>query len=197
MVPENRVGGIAEDAAKDASAGRVGGSGAEKAGKLFDERGAVGADGGEELGMAEGEVERAIASHGDAGNGAVGAAGSGAVTFFDEREKFLEEEIFVAVFAVLGVDVKTGTAVRRGDQKTFQLAFFAEVFDEVPGAGVDEELFVVAESVEGIEDGKVFRLVSVVGRRKHDAVGNVAGEDFAGNGIAFDAAGCGSGSGDQ
>jgi hypothetical protein len=56
---------------------------------------------------------------------------------------------------------------------------------------MDEELFVVAESVEGIEDGKSLRLVGVKRRRKNDAVGNAAGEDFAGEGIAFDAAGGG------
>ena len=54
---------------------------------------------------------------------------------------------------------------------------------------MDEELFVVAESVEGIEDGESLRLVGVEGWRKNDAVGNAAGEDFAGEGVAFDAAG--------
>jgi hypothetical protein len=57
---------------------------------------------------------------------------------------------------------------------------------------VDEELFVVAESVEGIEDGEVFCFVGVEGWRKNDAVGDAAGEDFAGDGVAFDTAGGGS-----
>jgi hypothetical protein len=56
---------------------------------------------------------------------------------------------------------------------------------------VDEELFVVAEAVEVIQDGKVFCLVGVEGRWEDDAVGNAAGENFAGNGVAFDAAGGG------
>jgi len=38
---------------------------AEKAGKLFDERGAVGADGAEKLRVAEGEMQRAVAAHGE------------------------------------------------------------------------------------------------------------------------------------
>ena len=54
---------------------------------------------------------------------------------------------------------------------------------------MDWELFVVAEAVEGIEDGEVFCSVGVEGWRKNDAVGNAAGEDFAGEGVAFDAAG--------
>ena len=58
---------------------------------------------------------------------------------------------------------------------------------------MDEELFVVAESVEGIEDGEVFCFVGVEGWRKNDAVGDAAGEDFAGEGVAFDTAGGGSG----
>ena len=56
---------------------------------------------------------------------------------------------------------------------------------------MDEELFVVAEAVEGIEDRKVFCFVGVEGGRENDAIGDAAGEDFAGEGVAFDAAGGG------
>jgi len=55
---------------------------------------------------------------------------------------------------------------------------------------VDEELFIVAETVERIEDGEVFCLVGVERWWENDAVRNAAGEDFAGKGVAFDAA-CG------
>ena len=57
-------------------------------------------------------------------------------------------------------------------------------------------MFVVAESMEVIEDGEVLGLVGVERRRENDAVGNAAGEDFAGEGVAFDAAG-GGGSGER
>jgi len=57
---------------------------------------------------------------------------------------------------------------------------------------MDEELLVVAESVEGVEDGEACRFVGVERWRKNDAVGNAAGEDFAGEGVTFDAA-CGGG----
>jgi hypothetical protein len=56
---------------------------------------------------------------------------------------------------------------------------------------VDEELFVVAESVEGIEDGKVFRFFGVESGRENDAVGDVARKNLARDRVAFDAAGGG------
>ena len=151
----------------------------------------MGADSAEELRVAEGEMQRAVASHGDARDGAVGAAGGDAIALFDEREKFLQKKIFVAVLAVLGIDVEARTTVGRGDQEVLQFTFFALVFDEIPEAGMDEELFVVAESVEGIEDRKVFCFVGVESWRKDDAVRDAAGEDFAGEGVALDAAGGG------
>ena len=192
LVPENGIGRIAKNAAEYAPAWRCGRA-AEKAGEFFDQRGAVGADGAEKLRMAEGEMQCAIAAHGDTGDGTVGAAGRDAVAFFDEREKFLQQKIFVAVPAVFCIDIKTRAALRRGDQKTFQFAFFALVFDKVPRAGVDEELLVVAKSVEVIEDGKVFCLVRIKRRRENDAVRNAARKDFAGDGVTFDASGGGGG----
>jgi len=53
---------------------------------------------------------------------------------------------------------------------------------------VDEELFVVAETVERIEDCEVLGLVSVEGSGENDAVRNAAGKDFTGDGIALNAA---------
>ena len=152
----------------------------------------MGTDGAEELRVTEGEMERAIASHGDARDGAVGAAGSDAVALFDKGEKFLEEEVFVTVLAVAGVDVEAGAAVGSGDEKVLELFFVALVFDEIPEAGVDKELFVVTEAVKGIEDGEFFCFVGVEGGGEDDAVGDGAGEDFGGEGVAFDAAGGGS-----
>jgi len=60
----------------------------------------VSADGAEKLRMAESEMQHAVASHGNAGDGAIGAAGRGAIALFDEREKFLKQKILVAVPAV-------------------------------------------------------------------------------------------------
>ena len=124
-IPEGGVGRVAENAAEYAGAGRAGRGRAEEAGKFFDQRGAVGADGAEELRMAEGEMERTVASHGDAGDGAIGAAGGDSIALFDEGEKFLEKEILVAIFSVARVDVEAGAAVGSGDEEILEFLFIA------------------------------------------------------------------------
>jgi hypothetical protein len=53
---------------------------------------------------------------------------------------------------------------------------------------VHEKLFVVAKAVQFIKDGIALGLVGIEGSRKHDAVRNAAGQDFAGDGVALDAA---------
>lgn len=186
-VPESSVRGDAEDAAQDASARRI--RSAEESGKFFDERGAVRADSSEKLGMPEGQMERAIAAHGNSGNGAVSAAWRSAIVLFDEGKKLPEQKIFVANFSILCIDVETGAAGRRGDQEIFQLAALAQVLDEIPQARMHEKLFVVAKAMQLIEDGKVFCFVGVERGGEHDAVRNIAAQNFAGDGVAFDAAG--------
>src|SRR5690348_18004597 len=52
-----------------------------------------------------------------------------------------------------------------------------------------EELLVVTKPVQFVKDGKALRLVRIERSRKHHAVGNAASKDFAGDGVAFDAAG--------
>jgi hypothetical protein len=52
-----------------------------------------------------------------------------------------------------------------------------------------QELFVVAESMEEIENRKVPLLVGIERWRKNNAVRNRAREEFAGDGVALDAAG--------
>ena len=139
--------------------------------------------------MAEGKMERAVAAHGDPGDGAVGAARGGAIALFDKRKKFPKQEILVANLAILGIDVKVGAAGGRGDEKIFQLAAVTLVLDEIPQAGMNEELFVVAKAMKFVEDGEPPGFVGVERGGKYDAVRNIATEDFAGEGVAFDAAG--------
>jgi hypothetical protein len=69
----------------------------------------------------------------------------------------------------------------------------AHILDDVPQAGMNEELFIIAEAVEKIEDWEMAGLVGVEGGGEDDAVGDGAGEDFAGEGVAFHAAGGGVG----
>ena len=68
-----------------------------------------------------------------------------------------------------------------------------EIFDKVPGTGANEGLFVVTEAVKEIEDGEAARFVGVKPRRQKNAIWNRASEDFAGDGVAFGAAGSGGG----
>jgi hypothetical protein len=61
---------------------------------------------------------------------------------------------------------------------------------------MDEHLFVIAEPMEEIKDRKALLFVRVIAGRKQNAVGNSVRKDFAGEGVAFDAAGGGEGGGD-
>lgn len=65
----------------------------------------------------------------------------------------------------------------------------AQVIDEIPQAGMNEKLLVVAETVQLVQDRKAFRFVGIERSGKHDAVRNVTRKDFAGDRIALDAAG--------
>src|SRR5690348_4480038 len=193
-IPESGIRRRAEGAAENPGANRswIG----DELGEFFDQGGAVGADGGEEFGMAKGEVKGAIAAHGNTGDGAVGASGASAVVALDERKKFAEEEIFVADVAVTRIDVEAGAGSGRGDEEFVELLFLPGVFDEIPAAGMEEHLLVIAEAVKEIENWKFARLVRVIGGRKKDTVWNGAVKYFAGNGVAFDAAGGGAGNRD-
>lgn len=138
--------------------------------------------------MTKCEMQCSIATHGNARDGAVAAAGGDAVVLFDVGEKFLQQEIFVALLAVFRIDIKSGAGVGCGDQKILDLAFFAHVFEEIPRAGVHERLFVIAESMEEIQDWKAAGLIGIERGRKNDAIRDAMGQGFAGNGVALDSA---------
>jgi hypothetical protein len=178
--PKGWVGRGAKDGPEDARARRGGRNTGEEIWEFVNERGAVGADGGKELRMAEREMERAVAAHGDAGNSAIGATRMNAVVAFNEGKEFFQQKVFVTILAIARIDIETRATAWRGDEELFQLAFFPEILDEIPGAGVNEHLFVIAEAVEEIEDREPARFVGVKVRRKKDAIRNGAAEDFAG-----------------
>src|SRR3984957_20309102 len=74
LVPEGRIGRIAENASEHARARRIGRRTSEKNGQLVDQRSAVGADGRKKLRMAKRKMQRSIAAHGNAGDGPMGTA---------------------------------------------------------------------------------------------------------------------------
>jgi len=149
----------------------------------------VGANGREKRRMREGQMKGAVSTHGNAGNGAIGAAGADAVVGGDEGKKFAQKEIFVTALAVEGVDVEAGAPRGSSDEEFLEKAFVAEIFDEVPGAGVKKGLFVVAEAMEEIQNREAAGFVGVKAGRQKNAVGDGVREDFAGDGVALDAAG--------
>ena len=147
----------------------------------------MGRDGREKWGVAEGEVECAVAAHRNSIDCAIGTARCDPVASLDEGEKFLQQKVFVAVLAVLGIDVETGAAVRRGDEEILELVIASKVVDNIPETRVDEELLVVAQAVQEIENGELSGLVGVEGGGEEDAVGNGPREDLARNGVALNA----------
>src|SRR5215475_5830859 len=141
--------------------------------------------------MAKRKVKSAVTAHGRARDGSVGAARFDSKLFFDARQEFLHEKIFVPNFAVVRIDVKRSSGSGGDDQKFGELFSFPGIFHEIPAAGMNKHLFVVAESVKEIKNRKVARFIRIVAGWKKNAVRNGARKDFAGQRIALDAAGCG------
>jgi len=141
--------------------------------------------------MSEGQMKGAVSPHGNAGNGAIGTAGADTVVGGDKRKEFAQEKIFVAALAVEGVDIEAGAARGSGDEEFLEQAFVTEIFDKVPGAGVEKGLLIVAEAMKEIENGEAAGFVGVEAGRQKNTIRDGTREDFAGDGVAFDAAGIG------
>lgn len=186
-MPEGGIGRRAEGA-KDAQQRGVLRIGDANVGKFIEERTAVGTDRGEEFGVTERDMEGSVAAHRNSADTAGMSERRSAIRTVDEGNEFTDEEIFVADAAVAGVDVEAGAGVGRDDEEFADLVLLPKVLDEIPAAGVDEELFVAAEAVKKIENGVAARFGGVVARRKDGAVANIVAKDFAGSGAAFDAA---------
>lgn len=151
-MPEGRIGWRAKRA-KNAEKNGLLRIGELHIGKFIEKRGAIGADGDEKFGMAEGQVQRSVAAHRNSGDTARMARWRGAVGAVDEGDEFANEKIFVADVAVAGVDVEARVGVWRDNQEFADFMLLPEVFDDIPAARRNEELFVAAEAVKKIEDG--------------------------------------------
>src|SRR4029077_18069562 len=115
---------------------------------------------------------RAVSTHGHAGDALAQAPRTNAILALDERHEFLEKEVAVADLASISsrIDVKAAPTLRSDDEEVADLALLAKIFNQLPGAGVDERLLVVAETMEEVEDGMFFCRLSVVPRRQQHAV---------------------------
>ena len=150
----------------------------------------MGADGGKQFGMGEGETQRAVSSHGNAGDGPALPSRADAIFAFDRRDEFLQKEIAVAERVARRVDVETALAFRRHHQKVTDLMLAAQVFDHAPSAGAEQRLLVLAETVQEVEHGIAprRRIFGVIVRRQLHAVVNRLLENAAVDDVAVSAA---------
>ena len=146
------------------------------------------ADGAEQAGIKEGEAERSVAAHGDAGNAAMAAVAKNAVVRLDVGQEFADEEILVADAGVARVDVKGAAGAGRDDQELGDFLLLVQILDHIQAAAGDELLGVAAQAVKEVEDGIAAGFVGIVGGRKNHAVGNGVAEDLAGGVATFGAA---------
>src|SRR5580658_2307991 len=161
--------------------------------RFFDQRGALTGHRAEQVGMQEGQAQRAITAHGNSADSPFGTIACGSVAMLDEGDELPQKEIFVARMAIMGIDIEAGFARRRYDQEFAYLVTLPEIFDQVPASGTDEGLLVVAEAMKKIQDRKDTSFIGVVARRQKRAVGNLLAEDFTFHRETFGAAGVSSG----
>src|SRR5882724_4887199 len=88
LLPEGRIGRIAEDTSEHARARGVGCRTSKESGQLVDQRAAVGAYRRKKLRVTECQMEGSIATHGNTRDGAIGTTRRDAVALFDIWEKF-------------------------------------------------------------------------------------------------------------
>src|SRR5450432_2451096 len=123
--------------------------------------------------MCEGEAQRSVAAHRDAGDGPAFSARTDAIPALDCGNEFLEKEITVAQRVVWRVDVESALAFWRYYQKVIDLVLAAQVFNYAPSAGAEECLFVLTETVQEIQHRIAARRRSfgvIVRRQLHTVV---------------------------
>src|SRR5262249_604747 len=145
-IPERRVGRAAKGSSENAGARGILRNTSQKRRQSFDESAAVRADGGKKFGMAKSEMQGAVSAHGNAGCGGMREDGFHAELLFDARQKLLHQKIFIPNLSIVRIDVKSRPCRRRRDEKFAELFTLPQVFHEIPAAGMDEHLFVVAEA---------------------------------------------------
>src|SRR5579862_3115454 len=114
------------------------------------------------------------------------------IVALDDGQEFLDEKILVPDAAVARIDVKGAAGSGRGNQELADAFLVPEILDQVPAAGIEEDLLIFAEAVKEIEHRVAAGFIRIVARWKKNAIRNAAFEDFAGDGTAFGAA-CGVG----
>src|SRR5208282_6155269 len=145
-----------------------------------------------QLRMVKGKPKGAVSAHGDTADRSRGALPPNRVMCLDVGNELANEEIAGAQAAVSGVDVKAAPPFGRDHQKSGDLSLLAEIFDHVPSTGLEQALFVVAESVQKIEHRITTRRRAgsrgVIVGWQHNAVVDRLTENMAFQRVAVDAA---------
>src|SRR5271156_331146 len=121
--------------------------------RFGDERGALGANGREQLRVGKSKPERAVSTHRDTADGSCRALPANRVMGLDIRNELANKEIAVAHAAIGRVDVETAPAFGRDDQEIGDLSLLAKIFDQFRSTALEQSLFVIAEPVQEIEHG--------------------------------------------
>ena len=116
------------------------------------------------------------------------ATGDRTILVIDRGNEFLDEEIFVALMAVKGVDVKTLAAFGHHHDELADLPLAHQTFPGLLAAMFAPALVMFEEAVQVIKH-RVPVGAGIVAGRKRDAVIHRAPEDGAGNGFARDMSG--------
>src|SRR5437763_12926649 len=126
--------------------------------------------------MGKSETQRAIASHGDAADGAAAPAFTNTVVRLDVRDEFLQKEITVTHRAVGGIDVERAPAFGRDDEELSYLLLLSKIIEHCPSAAVEQCALVIPEPVQEIKHGiglnRMFSRACAVTGGKVDAIVN-------------------------
>lgn len=135
--------------------------------------------------MAHGQVQGAVASHREAADPACISGGDGPVVVVNKRDKFLNEEILVAVLAVLRVDIESLSAIGQDHDELPDCSVGRQVVKNLFGTTVYPSVVIVKQTVEKIEHGVSLAGRRVVGREINAVIHRVV-QNFAGDRIALD-----------
>src|SRR3954470_20348356 len=118
--------------------------------------------------MSERETQCAVSAHRNAADGAVFPILANTVFFLDGRHELAQEEIRVQDLLVGRVDIERRLSFGRNDKEVTDLVLLAEIFDQIPSAGLEKRLLIVAQAMQVIKN----RILSC---RTHGDRGLVAG----------------------
>ena len=156
--------------------------------KFGDQRRAVGAGGTENVRMPHGEVQRPVASHGNAADAAGLPSGEGTILLIDGGDEFLNKKILVAVMPVQGIDVEAPAAFGHHHDEFNDLSLAHQIFPSLLPAMFTPAPVVFEQAVQVVQHW-IPGGPGIVARRERDAIFYRVAQDGAGNSFAIDVSG--------